>query len=52
MVLNYIWLAFFIIAFLVALIRLIFFGDLEIFSDLMNNSFESAKTAPWLCKWP
>ncbi len=45
MVLNYIWLAFFIIAFIVALIRLIFFGDLEIFSNLMNNSFETAKSA-------
>jgi spore maturation protein SpmA len=45
MVLNYIWLAFFIIAFLIALVRLIFFGDTEIFSSLMNSSFDSAKNA-------
>ena len=45
MVLNYIWLAFFIIAFIVALLRLIFTGDMEIFSNLMNNSFDTAKTA-------
>lgn len=45
MALNYIWLAFFLIAFVIALIRLIFLGDLEIFSNLINNSFDTAKTA-------
>jgi spore maturation protein SpmA len=44
MVLNYIWIAFFLIAFVVALIKLIFFQDLEVFSNLMNATFEYAKT--------
>ncbi|MFW5754928.1 MAG: nucleoside recognition domain-containing protein [Marinilabiliaceae bacterium] len=44
MVLNYIWIAFFVIAFVVALIKLIFFGDMEVFSDLMNATFDYAKT--------
>ena len=44
MVLNYIWIAFFLIAFVVALVRLIFFGDMEIFPALMNSTFSSAKT--------
>lgn len=44
MALNYVWIAFFIIAFIVALIKLIFFGDTEIFSQLINGLFDSAKT--------
>lgn len=44
MALNYVWIAFFIIAFIVALIKLIFFGDTEIFSNLLNGLFDSAKT--------
>ncbi|NGF56661.1 spore maturation protein [Parapedobacter sp. SGR-10] len=44
MALNYVWIAFFIIAFIVALIKLIFFGDTEIFSNLINGMFDSAKT--------
>ncbi len=44
MVLNYIWVGFFLIAFLVALIRLIFLGDLEIFPRLYTSTFEGAKT--------
>jgi spore maturation protein SpmA len=44
MVLNYIWIAFFLVAFVVALFKLIFFQDLEIFSNLMNATFEYAKT--------
>lgn len=43
MVLNYIWIAFFIIAFIVALIRLIFFGDTEIFPQIINSTFANAK---------
>lgn len=31
MVLNYIWIAFFIIAFVIALVKLIFLGDVEVF---------------------
>ncbi|WP_291855842.1 nucleoside recognition domain-containing protein [Marinilabilia sp.] len=44
MVLNYIWIAFFLIAFVVALIKLVFFQDLEVFSNLMNATFDYAKT--------
>ena len=45
MALNYIWIAFFLIAFVVSLIRLIFFGNTEVFPELMNSTFDSAKTA-------
>jgi len=44
MVLNYIWIAFFFIAFVVALGRLIFAGDTQVFTDIINASFDSAKT--------
>lgn len=44
MALNYVWIVFFVIAFIVALIKLIFFGDMEIFSNLINGIFDSAKT--------
>lgn len=44
MALNYVWIAFFVIAFIVALIKLIFLGDMEIFSNLINGIFDSAKT--------
>jgi len=45
MVLNYIWIAFFVIAFIVAFIRLLFFGDTQIFTDIVNSTFSSSKTA-------
>ncbi len=45
MVLNYIWVAFFVIAFIVALCKLIFMGDMEIFTQLVNATFGSSKTA-------
>lgn len=45
MALNYIWLAFFIIAFAVALFKTIFEGDLEVWSTIMSSSFSSAATA-------
>ena len=45
MVLNYIWIAFFLIAFVVALIRLVFLGDTEVFPTIINSTFESSKTA-------
>jgi spore maturation protein SpmA len=44
MVLNYIWIAFFIIAFILGLARLIFFGDTEIFPAMMNSTFDMART--------
>ena len=45
MVLNYIWIAFFLVAFAVALVRLVFFGDTEVFPAIMNSTFTSAKSA-------
>jgi spore maturation protein SpmA len=44
MVLNYIWIAFFIIAFIIGLIRLVFLGDTEIFPAMMNGTFDMAKS--------
>jgi len=44
MVLNYIWVAFFIIAFIFGLVRLIFFGDMEIFPEMTKATFDMAKT--------
>ena len=45
MVLNYIWIAFFFIAFVAAILRSIFEGDFNVWSEIMNSSFSSAKTA-------
>ena len=45
MVLNYIWIAFFVIAFLMALGKLVFLGDMEIFTTLVNSTFSSSKNA-------
>ena len=44
MVLNYIWIAFFVIAFAVAIIKS-FTGDIGVWSEIMNSSFSSARTA-------
>jgi spore maturation protein SpmA len=43
MVLNYIWIAFFLIAFIVALGKLFIGGDTAIFTEIINASFDSAK---------
>ena len=45
MVLNYIWIAFFLIAFAIALFRLVFLGDVEVFPEIINSTFSSSKTA-------
>ncbi|GAB3729340.1 nucleoside recognition domain-containing protein [Spirosoma lituiforme] len=45
MALNYIWVAFFVIAFLVALAKLIFLGDTEIFKLIVEGLFDSSKVA-------
>lgn len=45
MALNYIWIFFFVAAFVVALIRLLFFGDTEVFTTIVNGTFADAKTA-------
>ena len=44
MVLNYIWIAFFVIAFILGLIRLVVFGDTGVFSAMMNSTFDMART--------
>jgi len=44
MALNYIWIAFFLIGFIVALGQLIFGGNPQIFNDLVNAVFTNAKT--------
>lgn len=45
MVLNYIWIAFFLIAFVIALFKLIFMGDTTVFPAIMDSTFDQAKTA-------
>tara|TARA_R110001583_G_scaffold16737_2_gene68448 strand:+ start:10900 stop:12132 length:1233 start_codon:yes stop_codon:yes gene_type:complete len=44
MALNYIWVFFFVLAFVVGLIKLIFFGDMEVFPAMVNSTFDMAKT--------
>lgn len=44
MVLNYIWISFILIAFLVACVQLIFFGNSQVFVDIVNSTFSSAKS--------
>lgn len=45
MVLNYIWIAFFVIAFVIAAVKLLFMGDFEVFPAMMDSTFASSKTA-------
>ena len=45
MVLKYIWIAFFLIAFVIATFRLVFLGDTEVFPEIINSTFSSSKTA-------
>lgn len=44
MALNYIWIFFFFIAFVIGLVKLIFHADLEVFPEMVNSTFEMAKT--------
>lgn len=44
MALNYIWIFFFLIAFVVALAKLVFFHDVDIFMSIIQSTFDSAKT--------
>jgi spore maturation protein SpmA len=44
MVLNYIWIFFFLIAFLIGLVKMIFFGDMQVFPDMVNSTFDMAKS--------
>ena len=43
MVLNYIWIAFFLIAFILALVKLIFFADYTVFPAIMQSTFDTSK---------
>lgn len=45
MVLNYIWIAFFVVAFVVAFVKLVFLGDTEVFPAIINSTFTTSKTA-------
>lgn len=45
MVLNYIFIAFFLIAFVIAAVKLLFLGDMDVFPAMMDSTFSSAKTA-------
>ena len=44
MALNYVWVAFFIVSFIVALVKLIFFQDYQIFQTIVNSTFDMSKT--------
>lgn len=44
MALNYIWTGFFLVAFVVALVKLIFTGDSDVFPAMLNSTFDMAKT--------
>ena len=44
MVLNYIWVGFFLSAFVIGIVKLVFFHDIEVFSNIINATFEYAKT--------
>jgi spore maturation protein SpmA len=45
MVLNYIWIAFFLIAFAIAVFKLAVLGDTSVFPAIIDSTFASAKTA-------
>ncbi len=45
MVLNYIWIAFFLIAFVIATVRLVFMGDVEVFPAMINSTIDSSNIA-------
>ncbi|GAB5539460.1 MAG: nucleoside recognition domain-containing protein [Salibacteraceae bacterium] len=45
MAFNYIWVSFFIIAFLVAILRWLILGDMEVFGLMVQNTFDMAKTS-------
>ncbi|MFZ4527086.1 MAG: nucleoside recognition domain-containing protein [Undibacterium curvum] len=43
MLLNYIWISFFLISFLAALVQFLVFGDVDVFKRIMDGTFESAR---------
>lgn len=44
MVLNYIFIAFFFIAFVIAVVKLVVLGDVDVFPEIIDSTFSSAKT--------
>ena len=44
MVLNYIWIAFFLLAAICAVVQACFMGNTAVFSDIINSTFDSSKT--------
>ena len=44
MVLNYIWVGFFLVAFAVALVKLILFQDMQVFPAMLQSTFDMAKS--------
>ena len=48
MALNYVWIAFFVIAFAFGLFKLVFLGDTEIFKKLVDGTFDSANRPLWM----
>ena len=45
MVLNYIWLSFFLIAFVIAVVKLVVWGDTSVFPAIMDSTFATSRTA-------
>ena len=45
MILNYIWVGFFLIAFVLVVFQTIFTGNLDVWSEVVNSTFGTAKTA-------
>ena len=45
MALNYIWVGFFLVALVLGLFRLVFFGDTAVFTNIVNSTFDTSKTA-------
>jgi spore maturation protein SpmA len=48
-VLNYIWIAFFLTSLVVGFVRLVFFHDTEIFTAMVNSTFDMASVAVEIC---
>ena len=44
MALNYIWVFFFLIAFVIGLVKLVFLGDVQVFPEMVNSTFDMAKS--------
>ena len=49
MVLNYIWIAFFLISLVVGFIKLVFFGDTQVFTEMVNSTFDMAGVSVEIC---